>query len=132
MTVDREQARKNVSQRIFTWKSQAESRNLNSYMANYADTIDYYQKSGASIGYVRNDKQRAFTLFDSINISIDNMHVSVDDSGESATAAFDKAWVFEGAKHNSGKVRSQLKLRKINGEWLITGERDLKVYYVNR
>ena len=28
----------------------AESRDLSAYMNNYADTIDYYKKSGASIG----------------------------------------------------------------------------------
>ena len=61
------------------------------------------------------------------------MRVSPDASGESATAVFDKEWVFEGAgKYNAGKVQTQLQLRKFGGDWRITGERDLKVYYVDK
>jgi len=29
-------------------------------------------------------------------------------------------------------VQTQLRLRKIGGDWRITGERDLKVYYVDK
>ena len=128
-----EQAKKDVSSKIYSWKSAAESRNLNAYMGNYADTVDYYNKRGASSGFVRNDKQRAFNAFDNMKINLSNMRVSPDSSGESATAVFDKEWVFEGAgKYNAGKVQTQLQLRKIGGQWLITGEKDLKVYYVDK
>ena len=131
--VNPEQAKSEVSSKIYSWKSAAESRNLNAYMGNYADTIDYYNKRGASAGFVRNDKQRAFNAYDSMKINLSNMRVSPDSSGENATAVFDKEWVFEGAgKYNAGKVQTQLQLRKISGQWLITGERDLKVYYVDK
>ncbi len=128
-----EQAKKDVSSKIYSWKSAAESRNLNAYMSNYADTIDYYNKRSASAGFVRNDKQRAFTAYDNIKINLSNMRVSPDDSGENATAIFDKEWVFESAgKYNAGKVQTQLRLKKFGDEWRITGERDLKVYYVDK
>lgn len=127
--IDKELIKKDVSQKVYSWKSAAESLNLDSYMSNYASTVDYYNKKGASISTVRNDKQRAFTSYDSIKITLSNMSVTPDASGENATAVFDKEWVFEGAKYSAGKVRTQLQLKKINGQWLITGERDLKVYY---
>ena len=128
-----EQTKSEVSSKIYSWKSSAESRNLNAYMSNYADTIDYYNKRGASSGFVRNDKQRAFSAFDNIKINLSNMRVNPDVGGENATAVFDKEWVFEGAgKYNAGKVQTQLRLRKIGGDWRITGERDLKVYYVDK
>jgi hypothetical protein len=127
--VDKEQIKRDVSQKVYSWKSAAESLNLNSYMSNYAGTVDYYNKKGASLATVRADKQRAFSSYSSIQITLGNMNVTPDASGETATAVFDKEWVFSGAKYSAGKVQTQLKLKKISGQWLIAGERDLKVYY---
>ena len=126
--VDKEQVKRDVSQQVYSWKSAAESGNLDSYMSSYAGTVDYYNKKGASVSVVRADKQRAFTTFDTMKITLSNMTVTPDVSGETAVAVFDKEWVFEGAKYSAGKVQTQLKLKKTGGQWLITGERDLKVY----
>ena len=127
--VDKEQIKKDVSQKINSWNAAAEARNLNDYMSNYAGTVDYYNKKGARVSVVRADKQRAFSAYDSIKFTLSNMNITPDPSGETATAVFDKEWVFQGAKYSAGKVQSQLKLKKIGGQWLITGERDLNVYY---
>lgn len=126
--VNIDEIKREVSKRIIYWKSSSESLDLDSHMSNYADTVDYYHRRNATRAFVRNDRQRAFTQFDSISINISNISVSADAAGEVATAVFDKEWVFDGARRSTGKVRSQLRLRNINGEWLITGERDLKVY----
>jgi hypothetical protein len=107
----------------------AEAQNLDSYMGNYADTVDYYSHAGASRSYVRNDKARAFGLYDTMTVNLTNMNVSVDESGNTATATFDKEWDFQGPRNSSGKVQTQLRLRNVDGRWLIMGERDLKVYY---
>ena len=127
--VDKEQVRRDVSQKVNAWKEATEARDVEAYMSNYAGTVDYYNKKGASLATVRADKQRAFAAFDSMRITLSNLTVTPDAAGETATAVFDKEWVFEGAKYSAGKVQSQLKLKKVNGNWLITGERDLKVYY---
>jgi hypothetical protein len=127
--VDKEQIKRDVSQKINSWNAAAEARNLEDYMSNYAGTVDYYNKKGASLGSVRADKEKAFQSFDSIKFTITNINITPDASGENATAVFDKQWVFEGAKSSAGKVQSQLKLKRVGGQWLITGERDLKVYY---
>ncbi|MEO6588762.1 MAG: hypothetical protein ABIP06_05490, partial [Pyrinomonadaceae bacterium] len=82
---------------------------------------------------VRADKQRAFAQYDSIKFKISDVKVTPDATGEKATAIFDKEWNFEGAeKYSSGKVRQMLTFSKINGQWLITGEKDLKTYYVEK
>jgi ketosteroid isomerase-like protein len=132
--VDREQIgqiKEEVAERVDAWRSLTESRDLNDYMNYYADKVDYYNKRGASAASVRADKQRAFGDFDSIEMNISNLSVTPDATGERATAVFDKEWVFDGAeKSSSGKVKSELQMRKINGEWKITSERDLKVYYI--
>jgi ketosteroid isomerase-like protein len=126
---DDSQTRNDVSQRVYDWKSSLESRDLSGYMGNYADTVDYFSRRNASVGTVRADKARAFALYSSMRVTVSNMSVSVSSSGEVATAAFDKEWTFSGRDTSSGKVRSQLEFRKINGRWLITSEKDLRVYY---
>ena len=124
------QIREEVTGTIETWVSQSEAGNLSAYMNNYADTVDYYNRRGASAGFVRGDKQKAFSRFNNIEIDVSNLRITPDASGETATAVFDKEWVFEGENdYSAGKVQSELKLRKIGGRWKITGERDLKVYY---
>lgn len=129
--VDKESMSRDVSQQIERWKSVTEDGEIDELMDTYAERVDYYRRSGANAEFIRNDKERAFSNFDSIKFDIANMNVSVDSSGERATAEFDKSWVFEGAERSSGKVRQQLKLRKIDGQWRIVGERDLKLYYKN-
>jgi hypothetical protein len=131
--VNTEQIKSDVSIRLNTWKSNAESLDLDSYMNNYAETVDYYNKRGASRSFVRSDKQRAFSKYDSIKVDLTNITVTPDSTGNTAIAVLDKEWNFSNTDSaNSGKVRQQLTLKKINGQWLITGEKDLKVYYTNK
>lgn len=129
---DAEEVKANVSKAVYAWKSAAETIDLSEYMSHYADRVDYYNKKGASINTVRADKQKAFSMYDSMKINLSGIKVAPDNTGENATAVFDKEWHFESAeKVSDGKVQTQLKLKKIGGEWKITSERDLKVYYVN-
>lgn len=124
-------ARREVEQKIFAWKADIEAMDINRLMSHYAGTVDYYLRRGVDRNFVRADKMRAFNRFVSIGIAISSVKITVDDAGESATALFDKAWVFEGTRRSSGMVQSQLKMRKIGGVWFITGERDLRVYRRN-
>jgi hypothetical protein len=125
--------KKEIASKIYAWKSLAESRSLDPYMDMYASSLDYYTKSGASKSFVRRDKQNAFNKFDTIRISIGNLSVTPGSDGRTATAVYDKQWLFAGGgKQNTGKVRSQLKFKKSGDRWLITSERDLKIYYVNK
>ncbi len=127
--VDREEIRREVGERIDEWRADTESFDLNDYMSHYADTVDYYTRKGASRAFVRGDKERAFARFDDVRMEISNLTVTPDAGGERATAVFDKEWEFSGSDARSaGKVQTQLQLRKIGGRWLITSERDLKVY----
>ena len=127
---DSEQMQREISEKISAWNKAIESHNLNGYMNYYADTIDYYNKKGANLDFVRKDKQKAVSKFDYIMMDISNLRVTSDSSGERATAIFDKEWKFEGEdSYSAGKVQSQLQLQKFSGRWLITGEKDLKIYY---
>jgi hypothetical protein len=118
---------------VDAWKDGLENLSLDMHLAQYSDTVDYYKSGRVGIGKVRADKQRAFEAFDSIDVDISNMKVTPDETGDKATAVFDKEWTFEGAeKYSAGKVQQQLNFSRINGRWLITGEKDLKVYYVEK
>lgn len=127
---EKEKIKSNVSDRIDTWKSDGESLDLESYMQNYAPTVDYYNRKGITRAQVQSDKEKAFNMYDSISVKITNLTVKPDDSGETATAVFDKEWEFESeSKFSEGKVQQELKLKKVNNQWLIVSERDLKLYY---
>lgn len=126
-----EEVKKEVAKTIYTWKSMAESHDVDSYMGNYAETVDYYLKKGASREFVRDSKEKAFDTFDSISIDITNLSVTPGPADGEASAEFDKEWVFDGSRRSTGKVRQQMQFKRVNGEWLITAERDLKVYYSN-
>lgn len=128
--INPEQVSREVSEKINAWKSAAEANNLNAYMNNYADTVDFYNSKNANLEAVRKNKQKAFDKYGSMEVNLSNMRVTPDASGNGATAVFDKEWRFEGEEsYSAGKVQTQLKLRKFDGRWLITGEKDLKVYY---
>jgi hypothetical protein len=112
------------------WKDTTENLDLDAHISQYAATVDYYKAGRVNIDRVRADRARAFDAYDTISINIDNVKVTPDASGERATVVLDKEWNFEGVeKFSSGKVQQQLTLNKIGGRWLITGEKDLKIYY---
>ena len=120
-----------VKNAVDKWESASENLDLDGHLGQYADMVDYYKGGRVGIAKVRADKQQAFEQYDSINFNITNMKITPNASGEKATAVFDKEWTFEGAdKYSAGKVQQQLTLDKIGGRWLITGEKDLKIYYV--
>lgn len=127
---DAEELKAGVSKSVNAWRAAAESIDLDEYMTHYAPTVDFYNKKQAGIGTVRADKEKAFSAYDTMKITLGNINVTPDATGENATAVFDKEWYFENAeKVSEGKVQTELKLKSIGGDWKITGERDLKVYY---
>lgn len=128
-----DEIKSDVKDLIEEWNDAIEDHNLNAHLDKYADTVDYYKTGNVGVGKIRADKQRAFETYDDIDIDISNLKITPDETGEKATAVFDKEWKFEGEeKFSSGKVQQQLQLAKINGKWRITGEKDLKVYYVEK
>lgn len=112
------------------WKNSTENGDLDAHISQYADTVDYYKAGRVNVSRVRADRDRAFAAYHTISINLSNVKVTPDASGEKATVVLDKEWNFEGEqKFSTGKVQQQLTLGKINGRWLITGEKDLKIYY---
>lgn len=123
-------ATENVSSVIDAWADSTENRDLSAHIAQYADTVDYYKGGKVSAARVRADRERAFNMYDSMVVHISNVKITPDATGNTATAVIDKEWDFSGEEKSSyGKVQQQLTFSKIGGKWLITGEKDLKLYY---
>jgi len=126
---DNVQTRIEIQDRLDSWNKESESLDLDTYMTHYAPTVDYYNKTGASRADVRRDKQRAFSRYDSVSINLTNISITTATDGQTATALVDKEWDFQGNGSSSGKVQQMLRFAKIDGEWLITAEKDLKLFY---
>jgi ketosteroid isomerase-like protein len=117
------------------WAQTSRNRDIDGHMRFYADTLDwYYNRTMVLSSKVRDDRARAFAKFNNISIQLTNMDVQLDSTGQRATVILDKTFDFRGADDAffNGSVQDQLTLTKLGGAWLITGERELKVYYVNK
>jgi hypothetical protein len=122
--------KKEVEGAITNWKEAAEGFDLEGNVNNYADTVDYYKGGKISRAKVKANKQPAYDKYDTISVTVTNMKVTPDPSGDKVTAVFDKEWSFDNQeKVNRGQVQQQLTFIKVNGKWKISAEKDLKVYW---
>jgi SnoaL-like domain len=126
-------ARKEVMQALNGWTGTMKPGALDAHMAYYASTLHtYYLQSNVSSSRVRGYIEPAFSKYTNMDVKLSNMQIDVDPSGTSATATFDKTFTFTGDNVYSGSGLNRFWFEKINGRWLITGEKDLKTYYVNK
>lgn len=123
---------KEVTALLQTWNTANKERKIEDHIKCYADTLEvYYKESGKDKNHVKADRLRAYQLFDSIDIQIDNIKITPE-SETSASATFDKTWTFKNSKKvSTGSVQQEFNFIKKDGKWLINGEKDTKVYYVN-
>ncbi|HSU24869.1 MAG TPA: nuclear transport factor 2 family protein [Pyrinomonadaceae bacterium] len=117
-----------ISDAVSIWADDTNAADVDRLMRNYAESVDYYKSGSVGRDAVRRDKSRALSNYDSIDVEVDDLDVTVDDSGETATAEFDKSWQFVGDQTYEGRVRSQLRFRREGGKWKIISEKDIKVY----
>ena len=131
--IDEAGIRQQVTATLNGWAASTRSRDLGTHMGYYTDTLEtYYQLSNVSSARVRADRQKAFDAYDSLDVKLSNIKITPDPSGERATVILDKTWEFSGEeKYSNGSVQQKLTLVRVGGRWLITGERDLQVYYKN-
>jgi PEGA domain/Double zinc ribbon len=115
------------------WAQSIQNRDIDAHMRYYADTLDYYYaRSAVQSSRVRDDRTKAFQKFSWLSIQLGGVNVQMDSTGERATVVFDKTFDFRGdsGAYFSGSVQNQLTLTRLGGAWLITGEKELKVYDV--
>jgi ketosteroid isomerase-like protein len=131
--VDTSAIRDQVVTTVNGWASATRARDIDAHMSYYADRLDvYYKASNVSSSRVRADREKAYAVFSSLDVRLTNIKVTPDPAGQRASAIFDKTWNFTGEKYSSGSVQQMMWFEKTGGRWLITGEKELQVYYVNR
>ncbi len=123
--------KKEVTDLLEEWRKSIERRDADANVKFYIDTLEtYYKESGIDKNHVRADRQRAIDRYQMISLQLDNLVISPE-SEESAIAIFDKTWNFKSAvKISTGSVQQEMYFIKQNGKWLISGEKDVKVYYI--
>lgn len=117
------------------WAQASRNRDIDGHLQYYADTLDfYYNRTMVPSSKVREDRTRAFAKFNYISVQLSNINIQLDSTGQRATVTFDKTFDFRGDNNAffNGSVQALLALTKLGGSWLITGEKELKVYYVNK
>jgi ketosteroid isomerase-like protein len=111
------------------WIQALQARDIDTHMTHYSNRLHtYYLKHGVSRSEVRRDRERAIAGYVSMKEDLKNIEIDLDPSGTNAIATFDKSWNFEGRYPSSGLVQERVWLHNVDGNWLITGERDLKLY----
>ncbi len=126
------QVKKEVTDFLLNWAKTNSDKNADAHLALYANTLEiYYGESGRDKGHVLADRQRAYQRYDTIQMDVDNVHITPE-STESATLVFDKSWTMKNDKKTStGSVQQEIHVSKTGGKWLIDSEKDLKVYFIN-
>ncbi len=125
--------KKDVENVIMDWKTASEDFDLETNISNYADTVDYYKGGKVNKSKIKQDKDKAYKLYDTISIKLSDIKITPDSSGEKATAVFNKEWDFANEERvNRGEVQQQIIFSKIGGKWKIVSEKDLKVLWTDR
>jgi ketosteroid isomerase-like protein len=117
---------RDISNALQQWAASVKARDINAHMSFYTDPLDtYFMKRRYSANKVRAEISTAFSRYSMLDVQISSMNVSVEASGEKATATFTKVWNFKGEKTFSGSVQQKAWLVKQGERWLITGIKDL-------
>ena len=121
--------KKAVAARLKTWEASIETRDLEKHLQHYADQIEiYYNAANTNRDFVSADRSRAFKQFDTLKLEIINVDINLETT-DAAIVTFDKGWDFKkGESFSNGLVQQEVKMRKIEKQWLIVSEKDLQVY----
>lgn len=121
--------KKSINAHLKTWQRSIETRDADKHLEHYADRIEtYYNAADVNKAFVRDDRRRAFERFDTLEVELINIDVYLE-SKDAAIVVFDKSWDFKrGESFSNGLVQQEIRLRKIENEWLIVSEKDLEVY----
>ena len=113
-----------------SWSGAARAHDLDLQMTNYTDVVSpYFGRRSASRAEIRADRAVAYRRYSRLDIQLSDIKILIDSSGTQATATFDKSFTFSSDYSSfSGMVNTKLWLTKFGAQWLINGEKDLKVY----
>lgn len=111
------------------WVAATNARDIDKQMRFYNPVVDsFYRMRNASRDDVRADKARVFERASLIDIRTGTPAIRLSPDGRTAIMLFNKRYAIEGeGVDRRGEVIQELRWQRINGEWRITSERDLRV-----
>jgi ketosteroid isomerase-like protein len=111
------------------WLAATNARDLGKQLSFYRPTMNaFYRRRNASLAEVRADRARVFENARSIDVRAESPIIHVSQDGQSATMRFIKRYsIVGGGEDRNGEVVQELRWQRINGQWRIVSERDIKV-----
>jgi ketosteroid isomerase-like protein len=111
------------------WVAATNARDIDRQMMFYNPVVEaFYRSRNASREEVRRDKERVFERASSIDIRTGAPDIRLSADGRTAIMRFHKRYAITGGgEDRRGEVVQELRWQRINGEWRITSERDLRV-----
>ena len=114
------------------WRESLLNRNVDAYTNLYAPTVGpYFKENRVSRAQIGNEVRRMLGRYGPLtSYKISNVTIAPVDQNH-AIANFRKDWRTEGDTF-SGAERAQLRFEKLNGDWRITSEQELQVYWARK
>lgn len=122
-----------VAEAMKRWESATREGDIGRQTALYAPSVSrFYRARNVSRQWIHEYRQRDAEKFGRIG-SLEISKIRTRKTGaNTATVTFDKAWTGTKRGASSGKVRSEMQFRQINGNWKIVSERDIGTYWIKR
>jgi hypothetical protein len=126
-------ARGEIDGLLDRWRNTFLRGDVNGQSILYAPQMElFYRRNAVSRETVRREKSRMMELYPQVH-RYDISDVKLEShKGDEAVVSFRKDWDMNGDRRFSGAERQRLKLKRINGDWKIIREEELKIYWVRR
>jgi serine/threonine protein kinase len=114
------------------WTTASRQRDAVAQSELYAPKVDrFFNTRNVTRDWIRRYREEAYGKIANVRkFDLSNVKVTLKDPSN-AEVTFDKAWDFAGSlTPRSGHVRSQLLLKKMDDDWRIVSERDIKIHSV--
>jgi ketosteroid isomerase-like protein len=123
-----------VTAALDEWLRTMLAEDLEAHLRLYAESLSvYYLQRNVSLAFVRQTKAEWFQKWTVITMSRANLRTETDSATGEVVTTFDKTFNTQAnGRSRSGLVQTELRWKRVNGAWRVSGERDPHIYYINR
>lgn len=118
-----------LQEAFYNWLEANKEGDVNRQMRYYNSKVSaFYRWRDANLSDVRAEKSRVLGHADTIHIEASDPDIAISSDGQQATVRYRKRYRIEGNEINrTGEVLQELRWKRINNQWRIVSERDVKV-----
>lgn len=118
-----------LQEAFYNWLEANKQGDINRQMRYYNSKVNaFYRWRDANIPEVRAEKSRVLGHADTIHIEASDPDITISPDGQQATIRYRKRYRIEGNEINrTGEVLQELRWKRVNNQWRIVSERDVKV-----